>query len=268
MDRLDLVITIGGPAAAFAQQFRHELFPAAPVLIAGVDRRFVEDGAFTDNETTVATQHDPALIIDEIIRLLPQTRTVMVVVGSSQIEQFWLQETKRDFARFGDRLQFIWTNELSFAEIVERSRTMPADSAIFFAILAVDGKGEPRVDGSTLAELHAVANVPMFALYGVGQGIVGGPLLSTDDLSRTTTEVALRVLAGESPGRIKTPIQRTGQPTYDARELRRWNIDDRRLPPASVVLFREPTTWQPFQRAMAFPALLGGSWRSASSLAS
>jgi hypothetical protein len=51
------------------------------MLIAGVDRRFVENGTFTDNETTVATQHDPALMIDEILRLLPETRTVMVVVG-------------------------------------------------------------------------------------------------------------------------------------------------------------------------------------------
>jgi hypothetical protein len=58
----------------------------------------------------------------------------------------------------------------------------------------------------------------MFSLYGMGRGIIGGPLLSTDDLSRTTTQVALRVLAGESPGRIKTPIQRSGLPTYDARE--------------------------------------------------
>ena len=58
--RLDLVITIGGPAAMFAQQFRQELFPATPTLIAGVDRRFVENGTFSDNETTVATQHDPA----------------------------------------------------------------------------------------------------------------------------------------------------------------------------------------------------------------
>jgi hypothetical protein len=31
-DRLDLVMTIGGPAATFAQQFRHELFPATPML--------------------------------------------------------------------------------------------------------------------------------------------------------------------------------------------------------------------------------------------
>ncbi len=256
--RLDLVMTIGGPAATFAQQFRQELFPATPMLIAGVDRRFIENGTFTDNETTVATQHDPALMIDEILRLLPETRTVMVVVGASQVEQFWLQEMKREFRRFGGRLQFIWTNALSFDEIVERCRTMPAQSAIFFAILSLDGKGEPRVEGDTLTSLHAVANVPMFALYGIGRGIVGGPLLSTDELSRTTAQVALRVLAGESPGSIKTTTQRTGQPTYDARELRRWKIDEGRLPPDSVVLFREPTIWQRNQRAITLGALLGG----------
>ena len=242
--RLDLVMTIGGPAASFAQQYRQELFPATPMLFAGVDRRFVEHGTFTATETAVATQHDPAVMIDEILRLLPQTRNVMVVVGASQVEQFWLHEMQREFRRFDGRLQFSWTNELSFDQILERSRTMPDDSAIFFAILAVDGKGEPRVEGDTLRSLHAGANAPMFALYGMGRGIVGGPLLSTDELSRTTTQVALRVLAGESPGSIKTPVQHTGQPTYDARELRRWNIDESRLRPASLVLFQEPTIWE------------------------
>ena len=228
---LDLVMTIGGPAATFAQQFRHELFPDAPTLIAGVDRRFVEKRPLTDRETAVATEHDPALMIDEILRLLPDTRSVLVVVGSSQVEQFWLQEMQREFRRFGDRVQFIYTNTLSFDEIVERCRTMPARSAIFFAILA---------------------------LYGMGRGIVGGPLLSSEDLSRTTTQVALRVLAGESPGAIKTPTQRSGPPTYDARELRRWKIDERRLPEASVLLFREPTIWQRHQRGITFAALVGG----------
>jgi two-component sensor histidine kinase len=256
--RLDLIITIGGPAATFAQQFRQQLFPATPLLIAGVDRRFVEHGTFTDHETTLTTQHDPAVMIDEILRLLPETRTVMVVVGTSQVEQFWLREMKRDFGRFGDRLQFIWTNELSFDEIVERCRTMPAHSAIFFAILSLDGKGKPRIEGDTLASLHAVASAPIFALYGMGHGIVGGPLLSTDELSRTTAGVALRLLAGESPGRIKTPTQRTGQPTYDARELRRWKIDEGHLPPASVVLFREPTIWQRYRAPVTFGALVGG----------
>jgi signal transduction histidine kinase len=70
--------------------------------------------------------------------------------------------------------------------------------------------------------------------------------------------VALRVLSGESPGSIKTPVQRTGQPTYDARELRRWNIDDRHLSPGSVVLFREPTMWERNRGPIAVGALLAG----------
>ena len=44
-------MTIGGPAATFAQQFRQELFPGTPTLIAGVDRRFVEHGTFTAQDT-------------------------------------------------------------------------------------------------------------------------------------------------------------------------------------------------------------------------
>jgi signal transduction histidine kinase len=256
--QLDLVMTIGGPAAIFAQQFRQELFPTTPTLIAGVDRRFVENGTFADNETTVATQFDPALMIDEILRLLPETRTVMVVVGASHVEQFWLKEMQREFRRFDGRLQFIWTNALSYGEIVERSRTLPPRSAIFFAILSLDGKGEPQVGSDTVTSLHAVANAPIFALSGVGRGIVGGPVLSIDELSRTTAQVALRALAGESPGSIKTLTQRPGQPTYDARELRRWKIDEGRLPPASVVLFRAPTFWQRDRRAIAVGALLGG----------
>ena len=227
-DRLDLVMTIGGPAATFAQQFRQELFPATPMLIAGVDRRFVEHGTFTDNETTVATQHDPALMIDEILRLLPETRTVMVVVGASQVEQFWLQEMKREFRRFGGRLQFIWTNELSFDEIVERCRTMPGQSAIFFAILALDGKGEPRVEGDTLTSLHAVANVPMFALYGMGQRHCRRP-----------AAVHRRTESNDRPGRAPCARRRIAgqhQDTHathrpaDLRRARVATLEDRRGP--------------------------------------
>jgi signal transduction histidine kinase len=256
--RQDLVITIGGPAATFAQQYRQELFAATPMLVAGVDYRFIKYDTFADNETAVSIEHEPAPMIAEILRLRPETRSIMVVVGTAPVDRFWLQQMKSEFQRFSDRVQFSWTNELSFDAIKERSRTMPAQSAIFFATLSVDAAGEPLVDGDTLKAIHAVANAPLFALHGMGDGIVGGPLVSIEDLSETTAHVALRVLAGESPGRIKTPVQHATQQAYDARELRRWNIDERLLPPASIVLFREPTFWDSNRRAILVGALLGG----------
>src|SRR4029079_1319800 len=39
----------------------------------------------------------------------------------------------------------------------------------------------------------------------------------------------------------------TRNPVYDWRELRRWQISESRLPPGSVVLFRELTTWEQYR---------------------
>src|SRR5215472_6420577 len=108
--RPDLVVPIGGPAVTFTQQHRAQLFPATPVLLASVDYRFVSEGRLAPNETAVAVRHDLPHAIESILRLLPETRTVVVVVGTSTHDQFWLEQMKRAFQPFDGRLAFVWTN--------------------------------------------------------------------------------------------------------------------------------------------------------------
>jgi hypothetical protein len=36
-------------------------------------------------------------------------------------------------------------------------------------------------------------------------------------------------------------------PIYDWRELRRWGISEARLPPGSIVKFRQPTLWEQYR---------------------
>jgi signal transduction histidine kinase len=243
---LDLVVPIGGPAAAWAQKRRADLFPQAPILYAAVDSRFVESGALTATETAVMVKHDPPQIIESILRLRPETRTVLVVIGASKLEQFWLDVVKRAFQRFEHRVTFIWTNQLSLAELLKRAGSLPPHSAIFYGILSMDATGAPQMEEPVLDALHAAANAPMFGLHShqLGRGIVGGPLVSLPDLSRDTTAVALRLLAGESPARIEARTLVAGTPTFDARELRRWGIPERRLQAGSVVRFHEPAAWR------------------------
>jgi PAS domain S-box-containing protein len=254
--RLDLVVPIGGPAAVFAQTYRQHLFPTAPMLLAGVDRRFVQNRALAANDTAVAVEHDPPQMIETILRLLPDTRTIFVVVGASPFEQFWRAEVKRGFRRFEGRLTFIWTNELSFEEMLKRGAVLPPQSAIFYGVLSVDAKGFRHVEERTLSALHAAANAPIFGLHStqLGRGIVGGPLLSLEDLSRNTATVAVRMLRGESPQSLTTPTQVAATPAFDWRELRRWGIGEDRLQPGSVVRFREPTAWQRYK-----PQIIAGA---------
>ena len=83
-----------------------------------------------------------------------------------------------------------------------------------------------------LADLHATANAPLFGVQSVisAAGIVGGPLMSIDELGRSTADVAVRLLNGAPPSSVSIPPQPPGPPIFDWRELQRWGIAESRLP--------------------------------------
>jgi signal transduction histidine kinase len=259
--RMDLVVPIGGPAASFAQHFKDRLFPGAPVLLAAVDQRFVEGSALGSGETAVMVHHDPPRMIESILRLLPDTKTVVVVIGASGLEQFWLSELKRSFQPFEDRLTFVWTNQLTFADLLKRCGSLPPHSAILYGLLSLDASGAPQMEEQTLDALHASANAPLFGLHTsqFGHGIIGGPLLSIEDLSRDTAAVAVRLLNGESASHIGAQTLVPGAPTFDSRELHRWGISEARLEPGSVVRFREPAPWRRYEGIVAAVAAFVGT---------
>jgi len=257
VQRLDLIVTIGGPAAQFAVRHRQRLFPEIPLLLASVDTKAQQTGSLPANTVAVAVANDAPQVIEAALALLPDTTSVYVVVGTSALEEFWRTEMSRELQRFRDRVSFHWLNGLSFAQMLKRSAGLPPHSILFYSIFSLDAQGAPQVEEKTLNELHAVANAPIFGFHSgqLGRGIVGGPLMSMEELGKKTTQAALRLLQGASAACIKVPIQVPGYPVYDWRELRRWNIPESRLPAGSVVLFRQPTISQRYRG----PIIIGTS---------
>jgi signal transduction histidine kinase/ABC-type uncharacterized transport system substrate-binding protein len=259
----DLIVTLVSPAARFIQRHRQDLFPSTPVIFAALDARAIKDLTLTANDTIVAVSIDLNAVIENILRTLPNTTTLAVVIGDSPIEKFWVNEFLHAFHPFEGRVKSVFMNDLSFGDIQKRVAALPPASAIYFGDLVIDAEGVPYRQEEVLARLHAVANAPIFGQYDyqLGGGIVGGPLLSVHTLSRKTAEVAARILAGTSPGDIKTPPQKLGEPVFDWRELRRWGVQQTDLPPHSTISFREPTLWEQYRwyilAAAGFSALQG-----------
>ena len=245
----DLIITMISPAARFIQRHRQDLFPSTPVIFAALDARAIKDATLTANDTTVAVSIDLNAVIGNILRTLPNTTTLAVVIGDAPIEKFWVNEFLHAFRPFEGRAKSVFMNDLSFGEIQKRVAALPPASAIYFGDLVIDAQGVPYRQEEVLARLHAVANAPIFGQYDyqLGGGIVGGPLLSIQTLSRKTAEVAAGILGGTSPGDIKTPPQKLGEPEFDWRELQRWGVAEANLPPNNTVRFREPTLWEQYR---------------------
>ena len=247
----DLIVTVGGPAAVFARKHRRELFPGTPLLFASVDQRCLRGAPLGENETAVAVVNDFPRLIDDILRVLPETRQVFMVIGSGAIGRFWRRELETEFARFRDRVTFVWSDELSLPDILRRVASLPGHSAIVYLTFSTDAQGGAYADEQVLADLHAKANAPLFGALSplFGHGIVGGSMMSIDDLARNTADVAARILNGESPASLRVPPQIAG------------STDIRLARVAAVGHPRESVAaWQ--RRAVSSPRACGMNTRS------
>jgi hypothetical protein len=110
--QLDLIITIAAPAASFVQRRRAKFFPDRPVLFTAVNERRVQNSAMTKNDTVVASSNDHRVAVEGILRVLPATKTVMVVLGSSAQEKAVFELNQRELKPLESRVKLSWTNNL------------------------------------------------------------------------------------------------------------------------------------------------------------
>ena len=246
---LDVIVSIGAPAADFVQRHRRRLFPTTPMVLTAVDQRRVQYSNLTGNDVAVAVNINYLSAFENILQVLPDTKDVIVVVGTSPIEKFWKEAIGKQAAPLTNRIKLSWTDELPFEELLKQASALPPHTAIFWELMIVDAAGVVHEGNLPLERLHAVANAPIFSYDEsfFGNGIVGGPLLIVADTSRLTATVAVRILKGEKAGDIKVSPVEFSAPRFDWGQMQRWGISEKNLPPGSEILFRDPTVWEQYR---------------------
>jgi signal transduction histidine kinase len=244
----DIVVSIGAPAARFVQKYRAQLFPETPMVLTAVEQRLVDRTLQTNNDTVISVYNDFSAFFGSILQVLPDTKTIAVIIGASPLEKFWLDEAKREAKPFEDRVAFVWYADLPFEEILKRATKLPPHTVLFWGLMSVDAAGVAHEGDLALRSLHAVANAPIFSFQEAffGGDSVGGPMHSIAESNRQTANATIRILGGEKPGNINVPPIGFASPKYDWREMQRWGISESNLPPGSEVLFREPGIWEKY----------------------
>lgn len=248
----DIVLSIGAPAARFAQRYRARLFPDTPLIFTAVEQRLIDRADLSDQDVVVSVRNDFLAAFGNILQVLPETKSVAVVIGASPLEKFWIEQVKRELKPLTERIELVWYSDLSFEEILKRASTLPPHTALFWGLMSVDAAGVVHESNLALRSLHAVANAPIFSYQEpfFGEGTVGGPMHLIADTSSKTVSAAIAVLGGAKPASINYAPIGFSAPRYDWRELQRWDISESRLPSGSEILFREPSIWQRYRWQM------------------
>src|SRR4029078_6173160 len=137
----------------------------------------------TENDTVVPVTNDVPAVFENVLHVLPGTKTIAILIGASPIERFWTEELRRELAPLANRVQLKWYNELPFDDILKDVENLPPHSAIFSVLMNVDAAGVVQETGNALNKVASRANAPIFSYddsYFDGS-IVGGPMCSIVD---------------------------------------------------------------------------------------
>lgn len=176
--------------------------------------------------------------------VMPDVKRVVVVTDSSLVGQANKRKLLAAAAPAlppGVALE-TW-DDFTFAELADRSTRLPQGSVLFYTPVFRDRMGERDTPISVLRSLAKSASVPIFAYHDLylGQGVVGGRLLSAQRFGTMMADLALGPAYAERwihDEASLTPIM------FDDAQLRRWGIPDRRLPPGSIIVGREIPDWR------------------------
>lgn len=245
---LDLIVLIGpDPYRLLAGS--PAFFPGVPVVFCCSAPSRVGDMQADPNSTGAWIRSEPEKSLDVALRLLPATRQVFVVGGQSRYDQSILSIAKAGFASYESRLAIAYLTDLPMAELQEKLRHLPGNSIVLFLSFFRDVRGEDFVPATkALPMIAAASNAPVFGVSDsyLGHGIVGGYMVSFEEQGKIAARDSVEVLSGKPPQEIPA-VYAPNVYRFDWRELRRWKIKESRLPPGSVVLFRQPGLWERYK---------------------
>lgn len=262
-EKPDLIVPVSYPAVEFLEGEGKDLFPGTPMVALFNARRLGpklgSEGEAKRSVTVLATTEQPMRSLDLALRLEPDTQHVAVVIGSSSLEKYWLDQYKQDFAPYAKKLDFIYLAGLQMSELLKQVAVLPAHSVIVMTMFFEDASGQFFLEEEATDMIVREADAPVYADFTsyIGHGVVGGHMTNTELLGQELAGIAVPVLNGQEGPRIPIVMDNSDQDVVDWRQLRHWGISEKRLPPTALELYREQTAWEHYRTLIISSLALG-----------
>jgi signal transduction histidine kinase/CheY-like chemotaxis protein len=246
--KIDVVIANGHVCLGFLLEFRDSLFSDTPIVFSSIRTPSVAEARAGAGATGIVYMQSQRKTLDLALTLHPDTQQLFVISGTTTRDKQLESDARKELQEYQSRLAITYLTDLPLGELVARIRTVPQHSIILYLWQQIETEHSTVESPETLAAVANAARAPLYGLTSsnVGRGIVGGYVATVEGNVATLAALGRRIANGARPADI--PVQTAPvAPMFDWRQLKRWNIPENRLPPGSIVRFREPTMWQQYK---------------------
>jgi signal transduction histidine kinase len=247
--KIDAAVAFFGPALEFLLNNGDAIFPGTPIVFCGPDRGQIGDRALPAHVSGVLLKREFAPTLELALSLHPGTKQVVVVAGTSEFDTRLLDLARQQFSDYATRLTFTYLTTLPLQKLLTELARLPPHTIVLFTTLFRDGAGEPYVTHEVVPLISTAANAPLYGFLDqyLGRGIVGGSLYSSATLGIEAAKLVLQVFDGSERSGPSFVELSGNKLMFDWRQMQRWGISERRLPPGSEVLFSDPTVWEQYR---------------------
>jgi signal transduction histidine kinase len=242
----DVIVAMGDIPLEFLASTRDSLFGDIPVVYFATR----QPAAPIRNATGLIAEQDLRRTVTLAKELQPDTRYVFVVNGANESDYAFERAARAQFQSMADdRLSFTYLSGMPTKDLEDRLRSLPPNSIVYYLAVDRDGAGDNFHPLEYLDRVVAVSNAPVYCWVdsAMDHGIVGGSLKDQLIQTQAVGELALKILKGQPADSI--PVSRidlnVGQ--VDWRQLRRWGINEARVPAGTLVKFRVPSVWDRYK---------------------
>jgi len=246
----DVIVALGPSPIKFMAESHEASFPNTPIVICGSPESFAATSKLDSHFTGVWTVVHPEKTLEVALRLLPDTKHVVVVGGVAPYDRYLESIVKDKLLSYESRLDFAYFTEFDMPTLLERLKHLPSHTIVYHTSIMGDAAGNHFIDATQVAPLVAGASIaPVFTVddVDVGNGTVGGDVFSFAAHGREVAGIVVRILNGEKPQDIQITASTTVA-MFDWRALRRFGLDETKLPAGSVLLNRQPSFWEQYSR--------------------
>jgi PAS domain S-box-containing protein len=242
----DAIIVGDDNALSFVLEHQGELFPEEPIVFLGVNN---VDLALEQNANPFITGVVETVSMKEtlevMLKLHPDARRVVALVddlpsGQGDLKTFFLYREEFALVDFSE----LSLSELSFESFAKKLQALGNRDIVLLLSAYRDKNGKTLLFRDSLELIKKNLSRPLYHLWfhGMGQGVLGGKLISHRQQGKTAAEMVLEILEGRPVGNISVSHESPNRYIFDFKEMARFGIEYSSLPSDSQI-YNEPQSF-------------------------
>lgn len=256
----DAVILGDDAALQFALEYQEELFDGIPLIFESVND---EDLALAAAEHPMITGVLEKLSVEKNIelglRINPNARRVVAILDDSLTGE---AERKR-FYKYAEQYP-----ELEFAEInTSRLRnfslcyelsSLSEDTILIYVVMTEDAQGRHYTDQQSIQLITECAVVPTLRMVdgGIGDGLLGGNVVSMYKSGEIAAQMAMDIMGGASPDSIEVVTDNPQIYCVDAKVMEKFGISLSVLPKGTEIINRKISFFESNKEAVILACIM------------